>query len=131
MSNYGPEKRYKTKHIERQYYANTLHVNLLALVQKTGDEYPWATDEWQNNYPHLSRFLHHSDSDYGETEEDYFNIISDYNKLSEKEEWMLDSMHISLEKHLKKYVLPKPKSFKALLRFILLFVIGVFIGWLL
>ena len=130
MSSYG-RRFFKEENIERQYYANTLRVNLMALIQRTDEKYPWEYEEWQATYPYLSKFLNEVDSDYGKTEEDYFNIISDFYKLSEKDKWLLESLHESLDKHLKKYVLPKPKSIKSFVPYTAALLIGMFLGWVL
>ena len=131
MSKYGADRLIKERDIERQYYANTLRVNLMALVLQNDGKYPWESEEWIDAYPSLSRFLNEVDSEYGISDDDYFSIVSDFHRLSQQNKWMLQSLHESLEKHQKKYVLPKPFNIKSVIPFIATLIIGVLIGWLL
>ncbi len=131
MSNFNLKRLEEERHIERQYYANTLRVNMLALVQMTEGKYPWDNEEWLNAYPDLGRFLQEADSEYGSAEEDYLKILSQYHALSKIEKWLLESYHKSLKKHNDKYVLPMPVNLKSSLPYIVTFIIGIAIGWLL
>ena len=117
--------------VKRQYFANTLRTNLLALVQQTDGRYPWESGTWQDVYPNLSRFLNNTYADFGGSDEEYSQIIKDYLHLSQKEKWILESLHESHANNLRKYAPPKPRTFKTLCPILLCFGVGIFLGWLL
>lgn len=131
MSRYSGKRLKDDRRIRLQYFANTLRVNLLALVQKTDDKYPWESEAWQEIYPDLSRFLNNADLDFGDTDEEYFEIIKDYLHLSKKDKWILVSLHESHAKDIEKYVLPKPRTLKTIQSYLIWLGVGVLLGWLL
>ena len=131
MARYSGGRLIEERRIRLQYFANTLRVNLLALIQKIDDKYPWESEEWQEIYPNLSHFLNNTDSDFGGSDEEYFEIVKDYYELSKKDKWVLVSLHESHEKDLKKYVLPKPRTLKTILLYLIWLSVGVLLGWLL
>ena len=127
---YDARRFYVEQHIERQYYANSLRICILAVASKEDGKYPWEMEDWQTLYPSLSSFLCNSDRDYGENEADYFKIISDYEKCTKVNEWMLDDLYNSLAKDKRKYILPRPFRLKNHVSIIVGFLIGLSLGWL-
>ncbi|CAN0330078.1 unnamed protein product, partial [Chrysoparadoxa australica] len=81
--------------------------------------------------PYLSKFLNDRSSEYGKTEEDYFNIVSDVSRLCQKDKWVATSLHESLGRDLKKYVVPKPLIAQSVLRYLAVLLLGVVLGSLL
>lgn len=131
MPRYSGKRLIEERRIRLQYFANTLRVNLLALVQKTDDKYPWESEAWQEIYPNLSHFLNNTDSDFCGSDEEYFEIMKDYFELSKKDKWILISLHESHAKDLEKYVLPKPRTTKTMRPYFIGLGVGVLLGWLL
>ena len=128
MSGYDWKYSIKEEHIERQYFSNTYRINLLALTTMVDDKYPWEYQDWAQNYPKLSKFLSYETQDYGETEEDYFELLKEYRHLVQKDKWVLESVHESLNKNLSTYMFGKPKKIKHYIPHISLFILGLIIG---
>ena len=71
-------------HTSRLHYSNALRLTTRIVVSKVDGAYPWELDYWKVNTPELSNFLSDHNSNYGKTEDDYFQLINQFHQFSKK-----------------------------------------------
>ena len=124
------KKYIEEKHNERLYYSSVMRTTCLALVSKSGDIYPWSTNEWSEKYPELASFLNDPESDYGKTEEDYRILLVQFAELFEIEPWLNKYCQSFIRKDQIEYLPAKPFNLKMAGMFSVVLLFGLFFGWL-
>ena len=96
-------------HEERIKHSNLMKAFCYEVIEEK-EVPPWETIIWTSKWPELSEFLSNENSIYGETEQEYFVIMEQFNEVQYNFRWMVKAYYQYMQLNASKFGLQPPPS---------------------